>query len=88
MAGLAEFRIETDKRVYLPGERVAGRLYLLANAPVVCQGVNLQLTHQASVHWHVVRQDSNGNEEREDFDNVQARTRTRRPGPANNNLVV
>ena len=69
-SNVSDFRVELPKRVYVPGEAVAGRLHLTTDAPVECRGLNIRLEHKAAVHWHVGEGDH-----RKDYHGEQVRCR-------------
>ena len=51
-SNVTDFRISLPKRVYLPGETVAGSLHLSTSAPVECRSLNVRLEQRGVVHWH------------------------------------
>jgi hypothetical protein len=54
-SGVTNFQIQlaNGKSVYVPGERVEGRLLLSTAAPIACRGLRCHLQHKSVVHWHV-----------------------------------
>jgi hypothetical protein len=53
-SGVTHFSVllKGDKRVYVPGERVEGRLVLSTSALIACSGLRARLEHVAVAHWH------------------------------------
>ena len=65
---VTDFRVVLPKRVFVPGETVAGTLHLSTSAPVDCRSLNVRLEQRSVVHWHY-----GSGDDRKDYHGEQAR---------------
>jgi hypothetical protein len=73
-SGVSDFRVELQKRVFVPGEIVRGTVHLTTARPVECRGLHVRLEHKCEVHWTVVKHYNNPDRDvQHDFHGEQAR---------------